>query len=113
MDDSVAVMLANSLKVKDAFPKAIAHFMFRELLEDIHAEGRITDVELSELNKKALNRASLLVDHIIDDKYMREAFGMESVFCSEWDDPQMTKDLEERLEIYRSGAEVLKKLYQQ
>ena len=41
MDDFTAALMIKALMDKDSFAKALAHFMFREIVEDIHAEGRL------------------------------------------------------------------------
>lgn len=50
---------------KDAFAKALAHYMFREIVEDFHSEGKITDEEMEQLNLEACNRAGLFGDYIL------------------------------------------------
>ena len=46
MDDITEIFLQQSLNDEYALPKALAHFIFREIVEDIHADNRITDAEM-------------------------------------------------------------------
>ena len=57
---------------KDAFAKARAHYMFKEIVEDIHAEGKITDEEMEQLNREACNRAGLFGDYILKDENLEK-----------------------------------------
>ena len=82
------------------YAKALAHFMFREIVEDIHAEGKITNAEMAELNKKAANRAKLFLENVAEDHNMQLAFCMEAVMCTNWDDPEITEECQQRLELY-------------
>ena len=109
MDDFLMNFVAVANNDKDALAKAIAHFMFRELVEDIHADNRITDQEMKDLNREACNRASLLINHILNDDYISTAFKLESVMCSDWDSPVMTDELNQRLQLYSDIASDLKK----
>ena len=101
MDTARIAMLATAMQDEHAAAKALAHFMFREIVEDIHAQGKITDAEMKELNKEACNRAELLMEHILPVRDLRMAFNIESIFCNGWDDPEITEELKEREKIYR------------
>ena len=46
--------------------------MFREIVEDIHSEGKITDEEMEQLNREACNRASLFGDYILKDENLEK-----------------------------------------
>lgn len=109
MDDFTLSLLANAVSDEHSLAKAVAHFMFREIVEDIHAEGRISDAEMKELNKEACNRAAILIDYIFKDKYMATAFRIESCNCTGWDNPKMTADLKERLKLYKDLAKDITK----
>ena len=93
MDDNLANALAIVSRDRHAMAKALVTFIFREVVEDIHAEGKITDAEMKELNKKSLNRAALFTDHIMINPDMKNAFLLEAVPCMEWDPPELTDDL--------------------
>ena len=88
---------------------ALAHFMFREIVEDIHAEGKISDEEMKRLNKEACNRAGLLMEHILPNKDLRTAFKIEAINCIDWDPPETDNELEQRKKLYEEiGSEIYK-----
>lgn len=109
MDEFTGALVANAMRDKYALAKAIAHFMFREIVEDIHADGKITDDEMMSLNKEACNRADFLVK-VLSDKDTMLAFEIESAMCTGWEPPTMTDDLKERLKMYNEIAGDIKQI---
>ncbi len=108
MDDITENFIQQSLNDEYALPKALAHFIFREIIEDIHADNRITDVEMEQLNREACNRAGFFVSYIMNDPNMRNAFTIESMMSREWDPPIMTEELSVRLQLFKDIASELK-----
>jgi hypothetical protein len=108
MEDITEIFLEQSLNDEYALSKALAHFIFREIVEDIHADNRISDAEMEQLNREACNRAGLFVSYIMNDPDMRLAFSTESVFAREWDPPVMTEKLSAQLQLYKEIASKLK-----
>ena len=104
MDSFTGSMLHKAMEDSNAFAKALAHFMFREIVEDIHAEGKITDAEMKQLNKEACNRASMLVNEIFPHSELCVAVMMEAVYALNWDPPELTEQLKKRLELYQALA---------
>ena len=51
MDSFTKQMIDKVMEDEHSAAKALAYFMFREIVEDIHAEGKITDEEMKELEK--------------------------------------------------------------
>lgn len=82
MDDIIKQMLTKVMEDKHSGAKALAHFMFREIVEDIHAEEKITDEEMKDLNKAACNRAAFLIEHILLNEDLRTAFRIEAINCT-------------------------------
>ena len=109
MDDFTRTLVIKALADKDSFAKALAHYMFREIVEDIHSEGKITDEEMDLLNREACNRAGLFGDYIMKDENLMKAFLIESNMASYFDPPVMTEDLEKRKALYDEIAEDLEK----
>lgn len=108
MDDITEIFLEQSLNDEYALPKALAHFIFREIIEDIHADNRISDAEMEQLNREACNRAGLFVSYIMNDPDMRLAFSTESVFAREWDPPVISEEMFARLQYYKGIADKFK-----
>lgn len=104
MNETYAQLLSQVAGDPHAMAKALAHFLFREVVEDIHSEGKITDAEMMQLNKTVLNRAAYLTEHVLVSPDMRNAFKIEAVECIGWDDPEMTEDLIRKDELYSEIA---------
>lgn len=79
---------------KDKFAKALAYFLERELIEDVHAEYNITNNEVKEINKTAVNRARMIIDFLDDEKAIEAFYNVYSIYVYEWDDPEKTEDTE-------------------
>ena len=94
----------------DMLPKALASFMFREIIEDAHAKYGISQEDMKQMNKTAANRAKLFFDEISGDKYMEIAFAGEAIMCNGWDKPEITEEEEKRLALYRESANSIRKI---
>ena len=109
MDSFTQNMLTICMKDENVQAKALANFMFREIVEDIHAAGKITDAEMEQLNREACNRAALLMDDILLNRATKLAFCIEAVSVLGWDPPVMTEELEKRRDFYHEiGFELSK-----
>ena len=90
----------------NVYQKALANFLFREVIEDAHSKYNIRQEEIKEMCKEVVNRAALFLEIQKDPKLLK-AFSIEAIYGIEWDEPQITEDLKERMEMYRSIAEDL------
>ena len=96
MDSADKSMLIAALSQKDVYPKALANFMFREIIEDAHAKYNISNEDMKAMNKEAVNRAMLFLT-IKSDPEMYRAFAIEALGCNEWDESEMTEELYDRM----------------
>jgi hypothetical protein len=96
MDSTDKDMLIAALSQKDVYPKALANFMFREIIEDAHAKYNISNEDMKAMNKEAVNRAMLFLT-IKSDPDLYRAFAIEALGCNEWDESEMTEDLYDRM----------------
>jgi hypothetical protein len=96
MDSTDKDMLIAALSQKDVYPKALANFMFREIIEDAHAKYNISNEDMKAMNKEAVNRAMLFLT-IKSDPEMYRAFAIEALGCNEWDESEMTEELYDRM----------------
>ena len=96
MDSTDKNMLIAALSQKDVYPKALANFMFREIIEDVHAKYNISQEDMKAMNKDAVNRAMLFLT-IKSDPDLYRAFAIEALGCNEWDESEMTEDLYDRM----------------
>ena len=60
-------MLMTAMKDEYAGAKALASYMFRDLVDNIHSEGKITEAEMEQLNREACNRAALFLNPYYDE----------------------------------------------
>ena len=60
-------------KKKELFAKALAYYLYREVVEDAHSDYNISQEDMFAMNTKSVNRAKLLVD-ILDDEKLLNAF---------------------------------------
>ena len=93
MDETYMEALAKVNTDRHAMAKALAYFLFREVVEDIHSKYSISNEEMMALNKKVFNRTAFLTDCVLNNPDMRMAFTFNAIYCMEWDDPEMTEDL--------------------
>lgn len=56
-----ANMLIAAYAQKDVFPKALASFMFREIIEDAHVKYNISQEDMKAICKEAMNRAAAFI----------------------------------------------------
>lgn len=96
MNNTDKNMLIAALSQKDVYPKALANFMFREIIEDAHSKYNISQEDMKAMNKEAVNRAMLFLT-IKSDPNMYRAFAIEALGCEEWDESEMTEELYDRM----------------
>lgn len=96
MNNTDKNMLIAALSQKDVYPKALANFMFREIIEDAHSKHNISQEDMKAMNKEAVNRAMLFLT-IKSDPDMYRAFAIEALGCEEWDESEMTEELYDRM----------------
>lgn len=68
---------------EDAYAKAIASFLFREIIEDAHVKYHISQDDIRNMTKEAINRAALLIE--IQDTPMYKAFLINAIYGLKWD----------------------------
>ena len=101
MDDVVKGFYNLAQKIPYAEEKALAYYLVREILEDLHSEGKITEKEMLAINKTAVNRAH---EYIMATKNeaAHKAFVMNAVYCKDWDDPEPPEDYDSWVEMGKS-----------
>ena len=109
MEDKFGYMLWKAVLEKnpdiiELQQRALAHYMFREIIEDAHAEYNISQEDMEKMNRKAANRAKLFLEKISQDKGLMLAFAVESAMTDKWDKPVITEEEEIRLGFYKEIA---------
>ena len=84
--------------------KGLAYVLCRELIEDAHAEYKISDDEMKRINKRAVNRASLLMR--LKEEYPKayETYlaANAAVYCKDWDEPEEDEEVQQIMEALKA-----------
>ena len=99
MDKFVLDLYAKANSLDNVEAKALANFVFRQVIEDIHSKYNIPDEEIKRMCKDAVNRASVFLD-VYENRRLRRAFLIEAIDCIKWDEPELTEILKERIDFY-------------
>lgn len=86
--------LKRSLMEKDVaeISKAVAHYVFRNgPIEDMHANGQLSDGDMKILNKYMNNRIATLLHLLKEQDWLRLALFLDSYkyYGTEWDKPEL------------------------
>ena len=96
--------LASSLN--NAHTKALANYLFREVIEEAHRKYDITQADMKKMCKTSVNRAALYIK-LCDDPKLKRAFLIEAMVCSQWDEPEVTPHLLEEQKFFEDIARKL------
>jgi len=106
MDDATRGLLIAALSQKDVYPKALANFMFREIIEDAHSKYNISQEDMKAMCIEAVNRAALYIA-IQSKPKLNRAFAINAIVGYEWYEAELTEDLYERMgEVYKTLDEL-------
>lgn len=90
--------------------KALAYFVFREIIEDVHAKYNISQDEMRAMNRKAVNRAATFLECLEDDERFTSLVSLLSLETTGWDNPKETADTRGYLQLVEEGTEELRKI---
>ena len=71
-----------------AMEKAIAHYLCRELIEDLHAKYDISQEETKSINIKCVDRAYSVLKAFDGDELALKGLLSQAVFADNWDNPK-------------------------
>ena len=86
------IMLGKS--IPDYQAKAVANYMFREIIEDAHAKYNISQEDMKSMCKQAVNRASLMLEFLAEPDLADTFFSIEACAGKEWDNPEVTDEIQ-------------------
>lgn len=110
MTQEIKMMMSLAYSRTDAYPKALAYFMFREIIEDAHAKYNISDEDMKAMCKMAVNRAALYIALARDpDPIYLRAFAVNAAMCTGWDDAEQTEDIEREMDLIAECVRILRK----
>ena len=70
----------------NVFAKAIANYLFREIIEDAHVKYRISQADIRRMSINAVNRAAV-IEKVLSDENMKKALVFLGYDTKEWDAP--------------------------
>ncbi|MCQ2485332.1 MAG: hypothetical protein MJ168_08370 [Clostridia bacterium] len=70
----------------DIMAKAIANFVFREVIEDAHTKYNISQDDMRDMCKEAVNRSAVL-EQMFNDEELKKALIFYGYSTNEWDAP--------------------------
>jgi len=88
--------------------KALAYFVFREIIEDVHSDYNISQEEMMAMNKRAVDRAAAFLECIGDDERLAAVVSLYSLQTTGWDDPKVTDDIRQFHELADEITETLR-----
>ena len=90
--------------------KALAYFVFREIIEDVHAEYNISQEEMMAMNKKAVNRAAAFLECIGDDEKLATVVNLYSLQTADWDNPKENADTRQFQKLINEFTDTLRSI---
>lgn len=110
-EDTVKFMLHAALTQSDAYPKALANFLFREIIEDVHTKYNISQEDIKSMCKQAVNRAALYIAHTQSKRpHTMQAFAVHAAGCVDWDDAEITEEIEREMDLIALAEQILDRL---
>ncbi len=83
----------------------MVNYLFREIIEDAHAKYNISQDDMEEMCRIAVNRAALFLD-VQTHPELYDAFVLYGIVDLEWDAPTVTEDTEKTLNSLREIASI-------
>ena len=100
------------MKQSEAQYKALAYFMFREIIEDAHAKYKISNEDMKEMCKKAVNRAKVYIDsQKSPEQSQRDAFLIYVLYATDWENAEITEDVQTQYEVLESCKQLLRSVW--
>lgn len=110
-EDTVKLLLQAALTQSDAYPKALANFLFREVIEEAHTKYNISQEDMRAMCKQAVNRAALYIAHTRSKRaHTMQAFAIHAAECIDWDDAEITDEIEREMDLIAIAEQILNRL---
>lgn len=94
----------------DAYSKALANFIFREVIEDAHEKYNISNDDMKNMCQNAVDRAALFLS-LNSNKDLYRAFSIYAINSLDWDDANIDTEFAHKFkETLRSVSNVLKNI---
>ena len=104
MEDTLKMMYERALQHNDVYSKALANFVFIQVIETAHVKYNISQENIKQMCKDAVNRAAIFLS-TQEDEDLYKAFAIEAIHCIEWDDPEIPENLTGEIEMWRLLSE--------
>lgn len=110
-EDTIKLMPHTALTQSDSYPKALANYLFREIIEEAHVKYNISQEDMKNMCKRAVNRAALYIAHThINRPHTLQAFAIHAAECIDWDDSEITDEIEQEMDLIALAEQILNKL---
>lgn len=106
MSTTADVIYRRAIMQDHVYAKALANFIFRQVTENAHCKYQISQEDMKEMCKEAVNRAEVFIQ-ILENNDLYRAFAIEAIDGIKWDEPELTEDLKKRMEFYRALSQDL------
>ena len=103
IDEFEKSLLHFAASQNDAYPKALANYMFREIIEDAHAKYNISQDDMKAMCKAAVNRAAMFFK-LLDEPQLYKAFVIYAAVGATWDDAEITDEILAQMKILEELA---------
>ena len=90
----------------NVYPKALAYYMFRLIIEGVHTKYNISNDDIKDMCKEAVNCADMFLK-IQQDPELYKTFAMWACDSKAWDEPEVTDQLRAELKELKHVAEVI------
>jgi len=87
-------MIMLGKNISDYQAKAVANYIFREIIEDAHAKYYISQEDMKAMCKQAVNRASLMLEFLAEPDLADAFLSIEACAGKEWDNPEVTEEIQ-------------------
>lgn len=106
--DMLEKFLLAGLTQSDSYSKALANYMFREIIEDAHVKYDISQEDMKAMCKSAVNRAALYIALTRSERpTTMPAFAIHAAACDGWDDSETTAEIEKEMDLIADCEKLL------
>ena len=109
--DTIKFTLNAALMQSDVYPKALANFLFRELIEDAHVKYNISQEDMKTMCKRAVNRAAFYIALTHSKRpHTMQAFAIHAAGTYDWDDSEQTDEIEHEMDLIAFTEQILNRI---
>lgn len=100
-----------SLNDDNALAKALANYMFRQIIEDVHTKYKISDEEMKQMCKTAVDRAAVLTERLKQNVFTLAFQAFYYGETTNWDEPDRN-EVNNYTELFETNEMLIRELYE-